>query len=141
MEDSRCRKLALGFGPQLTKIMKQRGVDRVKRKEELFDALENVLQNMVDECQYRMDDYEERHDKVQNNLLNSSGRVVELRIQNEVLRAEKEDLQGQVQWKDDELFRIIEENSEFKQLVSAVEDLKVIETEYDNNEQNNGPEE
>ena len=136
MEDSRVKRIAAGFMPLLEKILKQRGVDRSKRKEELVETLTNILQHMKDECDYRLEDFEVRHDRVQNNFLDCNEREVGLRTQNEEMRADNEDLlrqiqdlERQVQWKNDELFRLIEQNSELKQLNDS---LKITEELYDN---------
>ena len=146
MEDSRCRTLALQFKPSLDAVFRLKGAYRAVAKEELFDSLEKILSNMENMCERRLEDIEGRLDKVRDNFLDCNEREVGFRTQNGELKAEIEDLQRQLQdnqrqlqWKDDELFRIIEENSEFKQLVSAVEDLKVTETEYVNNEPDDKP--
>ena len=146
MEKSRAERLALGFQKHLENVFKARGAERTRWKEDLTDRLENILQFMIDGCDRSIKqqgaEAEKNLDKVQENLLKAHGKIVDLQQELKVIpemQSELEGLKREIQWKDDELFRVIEKNSELKQLVEEIEqDLKIPE-EYENNEPDDKP--
>lgn len=142
MDDSQPRRLALGFQLELERVFKTKGQDRIKLKGDLTNKLENILHNLRYDCDRRIEQQEKNLDKVQENLLKAHGKIVDLQHELKVIpemQSELEGLKREIQWKEDELFRVIEKNSELKQLVEEIEqDLKIPE-EYDNNEPDDKP--
>ena len=142
MEKSRAERLALGFQKHLENVFKMKGPERIKWKDDLTNKLENILYNLRYDCDRRIEQQEQNLDKVQENLLKAHGKIVDLQHELKVIpemQSELEGLKREIQWKDDELFRVIEKNSELKQLVEEIEqDLKIPE-EYENNEPDDKP--
>ena len=142
MDDSQPRRLALGFQFDLERVFKMKGPERIKWKDDLTNKLENILYNFRYDCDRRIEQQEQNLDKVQENLLKAHGKIVDLQHELKVIpemQSELEGLKREIQWKDDELFRVIEKNSELTQLVEEIEqDLKIPE-EYENNEPDDKP--
>ena len=142
MEDSQSRRLALGFQNGLENVFKARGAERIKWKDDLINNLENILYNVQFQADLRLERADQNLEKVQENLLRAHGKIADLQQELKVipeLQSELEGLKREIQWKDNELFRVIEKNSELKQLVEEIEqDLKIPE-EYENNEPDDKP--